>query len=202
MRSFIVFLAAALLLAASPVSANNMVVGERGERVMVSQVTTLHSRPGEELEDFVLRAGVLFRNYTAAMSYEACGLILQNGEGRWAIPVVTNHSQIGCAMPTPTLAGYSMSGMTIHSHPTEHTITANAADRTFSSTRPGERQNAQRQQRRQTVNPHVFSAIDYASGPGYLVVGDKVMFQRGRGTERDVGTLPATLDETSPAETN
>ena len=193
MRLFALLLAAVLALVAGPGFANTMVVGERGERVMVSQLTTLQSRQGEDLESFVLRAGVLFRNYTATMGYEACGLILQNGSGQWAIPVVTNHSQVACALPEPDLEGFTQTGMTIHSHPTQSTVVSNAADRAFASIR-GKGSSPHRQHRRQSVNPNAFSSVDYASGPGYLVVGDRVMFQQGRGTEREVGTLPGSLD--------
>lgn len=190
-----------LALAAGSASAKDHVqFGYRGEALPLTKLTTLHSREGETLDAFALRAGVWFRNFTTGSSYEACGPVMVSSqeEGRWAIPVFSNLSQLGCAMPEAVVEGFVATGETIHSHPVEKVVKPNARDRVFVAGQSN-RFNAERRQRR-TVDSSKFSATDFASGAGYLVADNKVFYQNGPSSVRQVGELPAEVpvEETGP----
>lgn len=165
--------------------------GQRGETLPVFKVTTFYSQEGETLDAFALRMGVWFRNFTTTSGYEACGLIFASSteEGKWALPIFTNNSQIGCAMPETTLEGYALTKETIHSHPVEKMVEPNANDRIFLQGQ-SDRFHVERRQRR-NVDPRTFSNTDFAGGPGYLVTDGKVLYQAGPKSVREVGVLPA-----------
>ena len=165
--------------------------GQRGETLPVFKVATFHSNEGETLDAFALRMGVWFRNFTTTSGYEACGLVFESAteKGRWALPIYTNHSQIGCAMPETALEGYARTGDTIHSHPVEKMVEPNANDRIFLQGQSAQF-NPERRHRR-NVDPRTFSHTDFASGPGYLVTDGKVLYQAGPKAVREVGVLPA-----------
>jgi len=178
-----------LLLASAPAHANQVRFGQRGEMLPLSKIVTLYSKDGETLDDFALRMGIWFRNFTTTSGYEACGPVLVNGTGNgWAVPVVTNLSQQGCVMGDHSVEGFANTGVTIHSHPVERLVAPNAQDRTFMRGQSA-RFEAKRLSRLKT-DPGVFSSTDFASGPGYLVANGQVMFQAGRKAVRVVGTLP------------
>jgi hypothetical protein len=191
------------LVAGSASAHNNVQFGLRGETLPLTKLTTLQSQEGETLDAFALRAGVWFRNFTTSSGYEACGpvLVAKEDEGRWAIPVFSNLSQIGCVMPETAVEGFVATGQTIHSHPVVPMVTPNAQDKLFISGQ-STRFNAERRQRR-TVDPRVFSKTDFESGPGYLVTDGKVLHQNGPSAVREVGVLPAVepaLTEDASAE--
>ncbi len=180
-----------LLLATQSVAANNLKFGHRGEVLPVSKIATFESREGEDLEAFVMRMGGWFRTFTTSSGYEACAYILKAADGsdRWAMPVYTNTSQIGCVMGEVAVEGFVATGETIHSHPVERRIDPNAQDRVFMAGQ-SKRFNVERRQRR-GVDPRTFSDTDFESGAGYLVADDKVLYQNGRASVREVGVLPA-----------
>lgn len=201
MRLLSALLLGLALTAGSASAQNHVQFGQRGETLPLTKLTTLHSQEGETLDAFALRAGVWFRNFTTSSGYEACGPILaaQEGEGRWAIPVFSNLSQVGCVMPEAAVEGFAGTGETIHSHPVEKVVKTNGRDRVFMTGQSGRFHGARRQ--RQNVDSRTFSVTDFDSGAGYLVTDNKVLYQNGRSNVRQVGELPAEVpvEEVGPA---
>lgn len=192
------FLLAAALMFGMVLNANasTLKFGQRGETLPVFKIVTFYSNEGETLDEFALRMGVWFRNFTTTSSYEACAPIFASTEepGRWAMPIYTNHSQIGCAMPKNQLIGYSFTGQTIHSHPVGRQVTPNVHDRSFMQGQSTRFLNNKLRQRR-PVDARTFSRTDFASGPGYLVAHGKVLHQNGPKAVREVGVLPPREEE-------
>lgn len=177
-----------LFLNISPALADNLKFGLRGEVLPVAKVHTIYSQEGETLDAFVLRLGVWFRNFTTTSGYEACGTLFQSSDGRYALPIFTNNSQIGCATPVVSLEGFVATNQSVHSHPVEKSATPNAQDKIFIRG-TSQRFSAEYRQRR-NLDPRTFSDIDFAGGPGFLVADGRVLHQSGPGSVRLVGELP------------
>lgn len=173
-----------LAAAAQPVT-----FGPQGESIMATPVATVVAEPGESDEAFLLRRGKLFRGYTASTGFEACAQVCRAPDGRLGLSVYTSGSHIGCAIINKCPDGMVETGETIHSHPQARAIRSNAADRAFMrARRPGA--HVPRYQALGVDHKTRFSHVDYASGPGYLVDGDVMLYQSGPGKVRQVGVIP------------
>lgn len=145
------------------------------------------SRDGENKEQFMARVGGFLAAYTSNTGWEACGMIQQaeKGEG-WAVRLITNGSQIGCAQIEFDTPGYVNTEEGIHSHPEQQSLRISVQDQRLLGISCGDYR---------TVNPQNFSPRDFANGSGYLVVpktmfkSPRLVFQNGRGTEQVVATL-------------
>lgn len=169
--------------------AQSVTFGPQGESIVATPVATVVAEPGESDEAFLLRRGKLFRGYTASTGFEACAQICRAPDGRLGLSVYTSGSQIGCAIINKCPEGMVETGESIHSHPQARAIRSNAADRAFMrARRPGA--HVPRYQVLGVEQKSRFSAVDYASGPGYLVDGDVMLYQNGYGKVRQVGVIP------------
>lgn len=154
------------------------------------------SQPGETQDRFMTRVGSFLAYYTQSTGWEACGLIQekQDGEG-WAVRLITNGSQIGCAQIKFDVPGYVNTDLGIHSHPAKHSVRVSLQDQRLAS---GPMCGSHRR-----VFPNAFSERDYHNGAGYLVIPEgfarpaRLLFQQGKGTEAVVADLdgpPASPD--------
>lgn len=161
-----------------------------GELVMVLPIAATRSAAGESLDSFAMRVAPWFRNFTASSGFEACGRFGRSAAGQFSIVITTSNAQVGCANGNLFLDGFEDTGETIHSHPQVRRFVAEGNDRAFlRATIRGSRPVPLRQ--RLNGGGLTFSESDFESGPGYLVTASKVLHQRGKGTVREVGELPA-----------
>jgi hypothetical protein len=149
------------------------------------------SRPGEAKEDFIRRVGTIMYAFTVEHGVETCGQLLKEKDGdRYRLPVVTNLSQIGCISVTIEDPDFDTVGETVHTHPRLYNITPSVQDRALF---PGRGMSPK--DRYSIENAQNFSKVDYAHGPGYVVVpgaiffGPSVLYQHGPGEHRRVGGL-------------
>ena len=175
-------IATALMLVAGVAGAHDVSVSDAAE-LPVTSVKTLYSVPGETRTEFVKRVAPEFSTYTAETGFEACGVIAVLKDGAdgvrptFSIKVGTIGSQIGCA-GSSVEDGYTSMGATIHSHPQKRVIRLSAVDMKVRGTPAGKL-------RTENVNNCEFSAQDYTQ-PGYLVTCGKVLYQSGRGTDKEI----------------
>lgn len=150
-------------------------------------VATLFQRADESQEAFVYRVGGELRGFTARTGFEACGNICATSDRRHGILLFTDASQLACADRRVCPLGMSPAGDSIHSHPVGTTIRYNENDvasinrHAFRNAKVGGVQ---------VFTGWRFSKQDYALGSGYLVYGDALLHQRGKGTQRQVGWIP------------
>jgi hypothetical protein len=144
-------------------------------------VVELHSRPGESLESFLGRVGGELRTHSKSSGYQTCGAVAVSQDGcAFGIIAATNEAHMGCVTKHERVPpGMHFSGETIHSPGTRAGFITNARDRVFLRELYGVAESRVLHQ-----NVTAFSAIDYASGPGYLATDRGVMFQNGEGTDR------------------
>lgn len=171
-------------------------IGDRGERIPVLPVATQLSQAGESKDAFVMRMGMWFRNFTTTSGYEACGYLAQSSTGQYGVVINTSNSQLGCGLVGTVPPGFTRLDETIHSHPVVKRLDINANDRAFLQARQASFKPVP-QRMRTNVDPRVFSKEDYASGPGYLVTDERVLYQRGAGTAQEVGILPPAPPQTA-----
>ena len=146
------------------------------------------SQPGEPKERFMARVGTFLAYYTKTTGWEACGMVQQTEDGQgWAVRLITNGSQIGCAQIQFETPGYVNTDEGIHSHPAKNSVRVSLQDQRL---RGGFGCGTHIR-----VSPYTFSTQDYHVGPGYLVVpagfaaSPKLLFQNGRGTEETIASL-------------
>lgn len=176
-----------LALPAGAASVGRASIGGQGEYAPVIAVAPVVAKPGESDADFLLRAGRWMRNFTTGSGYEACSQVCRAPSGGLGLLVSTSNSQIGCGLTGECPDGYTATPDSIHSHPVVSRLKMNDVDRAFMrARRPG--QNVKRQEAF-TGARMTFSGPDYASGPGYLVTDDVLLYQNGPGTSRKVADL-------------
>ena len=146
------------------------------------------SRPEETRDRFMTRVGNFLAHYTQSTGWEACGMIQEADDGKgWAVRLITNGSQIGCAQIHFDTPGYTSIDDSIHSHPAETRLNLSQQDSRL--------RNRGICGQRVSVSPYGFSDIDYSVGNGYLVVPKggfrkaHLLHQTGVGTDRMVSSL-------------
>ncbi len=112
-------------------------------------------------------------------------MICRAPAGGWIMTPITLGSHVGCSIVDNCAPGFQATGLTIHTHPLRGQYQANSVDQVFLK----KGRSATGVQWR-PPNPRRFSREDYASGPGYLVVGRWLYFQEGQGTQRTVSVAP------------
>lgn len=160
-------------------------------QVYYQKLGAFESQAGETKERFMSRVGTFLAYYTKNTGWEACGMIQQadNGEG-WAVRLITNGSQIGCAQIKFDTPGYTNTDESIHSHPAQGSLQVSLQDQRIRGD-VGCGSHVR-------VQPYDFSPQDYKVGAGYLVVpagmfsGPKLLYQDGVGTSQHVATLSKT----------
>lgn len=150
----------------------------------VSQVATFHSMAGEGLSSFIKRIAPEFASYTERTGHEACGMVAVTAgendgttDGAFSVVMGSIGSQIACKAPEIE-AGYNSFGRSIHSHPQKRVVKLTAVDMKARGTPAGKL-------RTENLNNCEFSDQDYTA-PGYLVTCDKVLYQNGRGTAKEI----------------
>lgn len=177
-------LATALLLAASAVQAHDVDLNTAAS-IVPTEVATVYSEVGEGRTDFIKRVSSTFTGYTAETGHEACGLVAVLKDGAdgvrptFSIKVVTLGSQIACGTrPADLVEGYTSMGDTAHSHPEKRVLRLTARDMAL-------RGNPAGQLRTESVNNCKPSAQDYTQ-KGFLFACGKVIYQTGRGTDKEL----------------
>ena len=175
-----------------PAHAQRVSFGDGGRQVSVVKLETLIAAPNESDEQFLLRAGLTFRDFTSASGFEACAQLCHSPEGLAGLLITTNSSHIGCAVVDRCPLGMLPSGLTIHSHPQQPNYLVNEADRVFLAARHPEQAIGKRSRRTVSIQAG-FSFYDYQWGPGYLVDGNLLRYQEGPKSTRIIGSLPPAL---------
>lgn len=191
-RPIVLAFLAAVLLSFSPADHAADVAAYKTQAWLVGSYT---SNPGESRDAFVLRVAGALKAWTDATGTEACGPIVRTATG-YAVTLTTEKSQVVCLISIQAPAGDTLTGDSIHSHPTDGgrrkvrlTTQDMAALRALG--RGGFVDMLRRMDIRQVdAEPDTFSPDDYATGAGYLVVGSRLLYQHGQGTARLVATLP------------
>lgn len=158
------------------------------------ELGSLDSRPGEDLDAFVLKAGGVIHDFTRATGHEACGVLmvadddLEGTRGPWRVRLITNRSHIACVMIEYADQGYRRLGPGIHSHPyLPEGFKVNPQDERWRKPicKPEEEQcqamleSAPRCGDGWRIFDGEFSARDFEHGPGYLVARGRVLYQHG-----------------------
>lgn len=160
-------------------------------------VGTYTSEVGEGKTAFVLRVAKALKGWTDATGTEACGPIIRTESGALQVTLTTEKSQVVCLISIRAPAGDALTGDSIHSHPTDggrHKVRLTTLDLAALRAlgRSGFVSMLQNLGVRQVdAEPDTFSADDYATGSGYLVVGSRLLYQHGQGTAAIVSTLPS-----------
>lgn len=147
-------------------------------------VQQLFQEQNESWDDFVSRSARVMRDYTRETNFEAGGWLCVNPDsGRGAISVISNHSQISVSAGIKgcPLGGYRLTPEFMHSHPVKEHIVLTEHDlhgypmgkvaRLMGGMRAGSRVHVGKSGGR-------FSQPDMAIGPGYLVHGNDLHYQK------------------------
>lgn len=153
-----------------------------------NQVSVEVSSPDETLDGFVLRAAPILDAFTAQTEWEACGVLAQDDQGRYATVIGSVQASLSCATSTDNVpVGFAPIGQTIHSHPSTPDVRPTGSDQALQQMF-GIR-GAPYKRVEKNPGSRGFSPVDFQAGPGYLVVGGRVMHQEGLRTTREVGRL-------------
>lgn len=165
------------------------------DQVMWSDtVEELFQTPDESDQAFRIRVFQRMRRFTRDTGYEASGHFCRDEQGRMGIIITTwrAHFSAPSMMGCPLALGLqSALGRFVHTHPlpgryihTEQDLDQANLGRKWLKKKGG----AARWVGAGAAGR--FSAGDYAIGPGWLVADDRVLYQEGRGTAREVLRLP------------
>lgn len=159
----------------------------------LQHVAELVSEQGEPLEDFVLRIAPVLDRYTHETGFEACGMVAQSADGeRFGVRLGSTKGAMTCEMRRSNVPeGMTALRLSIHSHPHKPVVMPTAADVSFYAGTQASNGRMIQRGRPERVGGAFFSVGDYASGPGYLVSEGRVLYQQGKGTERDLGAYAA-----------
>lgn len=152
----------------------------------IVHLTSFQSEAGESLDAFALRIADPMSEWSSKTGAEACGAITRKGDAYHVI-VTTQGSQVQCDSQL-VRKGWEYTGQTIHTHAMPGadgalTVTPVTAQVSSGHLHAGER-----------IKPvYGPSGGDYETGPGYVVLGDVVVHQAGRGTDREVGRVGVEL---------
>ena len=159
---------------------------DKAGHIRIELVADLTQAEGETEHLFLLRIARTIRQYTTRTNFEACATVCQSPDRRRSVLIFSGESQIWCPLLNACAIGTEPLPVVIHSHPIKREVVLNANDAqrlsgTFRRYKPG--------QRYWTAGSR-FSSEDYALGPGYLVYGDALLQQEGKGSERFIEWIP------------
>lgn len=149
------------------------------------------SEPGESLEPFVRRLARVLFEHTRRTGTEACGVIGQDGSGRFGVSLYSDGVQRGCTMlKSETPMGFKFLGKTIHSHPPVREIRLTPQDIAWN------RAHGQMISGGTMLIKEGFSRSDLQTGAGWLVQEFSLYYYNGTslrgqrkgiiGTEKDM----------------
>ncbi len=145
------------------------------------------SEPGEALADFIVRIAPALDQHTRASGHEVCGMVAADSE-RYGVRLGTTKGAMTCSMSRSNVpAGMRALTVSIHSHPHTRSVLPTSADVAFYAENPLSSGRMVKRGRSERVGGAYFSNGDYAAGPGYLVAEGQVLYQEGKGTERNLG---------------
>lgn len=157
----------------------------------------------ESWDEFVSRSARVMRDYTRETDFEAGGWLCINPDsGRGAISVISNHSQISVSAGIKgcPLGGYRPTPEFMHSHPVKEHIVLTEQDlhgyplgkvaRLIGGMRAGSRVHVGQSGGR-------FSKPDIEVGPGYLVHGDNLHYQKN-GRQHFARSIETSADVNAP----
>lgn len=151
------------------------------------------SNPNEDLEAFLVRISPQAEAFTLNTGWEVCGFVAQNKDGKYGLRLASTRGAVSCGMSANNVPfGMTATKMTYHTHP-EGNARPTSADAEFYAENPAVSGRMLKVGKPLKVGvggkgSAVFSEGDYVA-PGYLVAEGKLMYQEGKGTERDVGHL-------------
>lgn len=154
------------------------------------------STPAESQDAFVLRVAEALAAWTDKTGTEACGPIVRTPTGAMQVTLTTEKSQVVCLISVQPPSGDTLTGNTIHSHPTDggrHKVRLTHNDiNALQALGRGDFVASLRglDIREVDAEPDTFSPDDYAAGPGYLVVGGRLLYQHGPDTAKQMAVLP------------
>lgn len=154
------------------------------------------STPGESHDAFVVRVATALRAWTDETGTEACGPIVQAKDGTYSVQLTSEKAQTLCIQSISAPAGMKLTGDSIHSHPTANGggTTVRLTGHDLAALEAAGRIKLVNELRRFNIRtlrmePNTFSPDDYAGGHGYLVIGDKLLYQNGKGTARTIAVI-------------
>jgi len=151
------------------------------------------SRENENLETFLLRVSPVASEFTTLTGWEVCGFVAQGTNGQYGLRLTSTRGAISCRISSQNVPfGMTSIGVTYHTHPSG-SARPTAADAAFYAENPASsgRMVKVGKPLKVGVGGHgsdMFSEGDYAA-PGYLAADGKLMHQKGKGSERDVGVF-------------
>lgn len=153
-------------------------------------LNTIKQGANETPDQFLVRVGMYLRDYTAQSGFEACGSICTSDEGQ-SVMIFTGQSQVVCPISFGCEGEqYTLSPKTIHSHPPSWRVVLNELDAKLVNEK--RRLFKKKAGNAMTFSPSKFSPEDYDLGPGYMVNGNNLWFQEGKGTARLLFVLPSS----------
>ncbi|MBV6883194.1 hypothetical protein [Xanthomonas euvesicatoria] len=152
------------------------------------------SEPGEGLEAFMLRLAPVLDRHTRESGHEVCGMVAQSADSeQFGVRLGTTKGAMTCSMSRSNVpAGMRALNVSIHSHPHNRSVLPTAADVSFYAENPLSSGRMVKRGRSERVGGAYFSSGDYAAGPGYLVAEGQLLYQEGKGTERNLGRFVVT----------
>lgn len=158
------------------------------------------SEPGEALGDFTLRLAPALDQHTRESGHEVCGMVAADSD-RYGVRLGTTKGAMTCSMSRSNVPdGMRALKISVHSHPHTRSVFPTSADVSFYAENPMVSGRMVKRGRPEKVGGAYFSHGDYASGPGYLVAEGQVLYQDGKGTERNLGhfdVAPGLLAQTN-----
>lgn len=159
----------------------------KGPMMELVPLETFFSAPGETEDAFLMRVAVYLQTYTFHKQVEVCGNIWSDPQHtRFSVPLGTINAQLGCSTGNrgpfdDSGTAWQETGETIHSHPSRNRVVANHVDSLMGNFIEGNMV---------SNKPRKFSLPDLKGGPGYLVSGRMLQYQKDEGKVlRVVGTL-------------
>lgn len=150
------------------------------------------SRPDEPVQDFMMRVAPTLNAFAKTHGVEGCGYITHNPDTRqFGIRLTTQGGFFFCVNSVDLAyrePGFRLTTSTLHNHPSGTYIKPSPSDVAIKRLLQGP--DAEFVVARQKNYGMLgFSPQDYKAGPGFLVAGDLLWYQRGRGTMRIVGAI-------------
>ncbi|HHA2834344.1 TPA: hypothetical protein ACOFCM_003200 [Stenotrophomonas maltophilia] len=145
----------------------------------------------------MLRIAPVLDQHTRESGHEVCGMVAQSADAeRFGIRLGTTKGAMTCSMSRSNVPdGMHALNVSIHSHPHTRSVLPTAADVSFYAENPLSSGRMVKRGRSERVGGAYFSSGDYAAGPGYLVAEGQLLYQEGKGTERNLGHFVVTPGE-------
>lgn len=144
------------------------------------------SNSEESYNQFATRVGKFLNDWTAKNNAEGCGRLTES-DGKFYVILQTQKSQISCNS-TILVSGTNLTGDDIHSHPD---YGMQEIVNLTKETRMAEKNNGVNLSNVEKINLKTkgYSETDYSGGSGFLVTDGKLMYQKGKGTEKVISYL-------------